>query len=94
MPGNRLYSADFPGIARREIEQTSGVPSVFFNGAAGDVSTRFTGPESSFAEVGRFGHLLAGAAMQALASIRPTETGPLRLTRRQLTLPTRWLPPS
>lgn len=90
--GNRLYSADFPGIARREIEQTSGVPAVFFNGTAGDVSTRFTRTESSFAEVGRFGHLLAGAAVQALSSIRPTETGPLRLARRQLTLPTRRLP--
>jgi hypothetical protein len=90
--GNRLYSADFPGIARREIEETTGVPAVFFNGTAGDVSTRFTRTESSFAEVGRFGQLLADAAVQALASVRPTETGPLRLANRQLTLPTRRLP--
>ena len=61
---------------------------LFFNGAACDVDAFHPEPQSSFAEVGRFGHLLAGAAMQALASIRPTETGPLRGDRRQLTLPT------
>ncbi|MDR0403942.1 MAG: neutral/alkaline non-lysosomal ceramidase N-terminal domain-containing protein [Treponema sp.] len=62
---NRLVSADFPGAVLPE-QEGSGRPglydlAVFVNGAAGDISTRFTRKESGFAECERFGALVTKA---------------------------------
>jgi hypothetical protein len=56
---NRHYSADFPGAARRRIaERYPGAVCLYFNGAAGDISTRYTRRAQTFAEVERLGALL------------------------------------
>ncbi|GHV85075.1 hypothetical protein AGMMS50230_06830 [Spirochaetia bacterium] len=57
---NLLLSADFPGAVAARLED---VPEgydmvVFINGAAGDMSTRFTREESSFTECSRFALLI------------------------------------
>ncbi len=70
---NRLLSADFPGAMRRAAESTLGqngsAPVVLFaNGAAGDVSTRFTRLSQDQDEVERVGQGLATAAMEALGN--------------------------
>ncbi len=89
---NRLYSAEYPGAARREIRQRAGVPVLFLNGSAGDVSTRFTRRESTFEEVERFGHILADEAVRLLATSSARETAPLAFATRAIALPTRALP--
>ncbi|MDR2663618.1 MAG: neutral/alkaline non-lysosomal ceramidase N-terminal domain-containing protein [Treponema sp.] len=64
---NLLVSADFAGAAAGKLEISGGnVPggydlAVFINGAAGDMSTRFTRTESSFAECDRYADLIVKA---------------------------------
>ena len=79
---NLSISADFPGALRRNLSaslaQSSGSPVVLFvNGAAGDVSTRFTRRAQDVEEVERLGGSLATSAIEALANARMIE-GPLR----------------
>lgn len=55
---NTLISADFVGETERELEKVYDF-SMFYNGSAGDVSTRFTRQKSGFEEVERIGKDLA-----------------------------------
>lgn len=80
--GNRLVSADFPGALRRDLAlalRGIGTPPVvlFVNGAAGDVSTRFTRQAQDTGEVARVGATLASAAVLALETAAPV-AGPIR----------------
>jgi hypothetical protein len=63
-PENLRYSADWPGAARAAL-----APAVvgFLQGAAGDVSPRFTRQGRGAAEVSRLGGLLANRVREALA---------------------------
>ncbi|HET6986404.1 MAG TPA: hypothetical protein VFI00_07295 [Kribbella sp.] len=63
-PENLQYSADWPGAARAAL-----APAVFgyLQGAAGDVSPRFTRQGRGAAEVARLGGLLASRVRAALA---------------------------
>lgn len=63
-PENLRYSADWPGAARAAL-----APAVvgFLQGAAGDVSPRFTRQGRGAAEVARLGDLLASRVREALA---------------------------
>lgn len=83
---NLLVSADFAG----GIEALLGADlAVFVNGAAGDISTRFTRRESSFAECERLGKLAADAIL-ALLRVQPfTEPALLRGRHVTVTLPAR-----
>jgi hypothetical protein len=85
---NRLISADLFGAAQRSAEMRMGAPCVFVQGAAGDLSTRYTRREQSFAEVERLGGLLAetGAALAANAQDISTASGVDRV-ERMLELP-------
>jgi hypothetical protein len=79
---NRLVSADFPGVLRRELAAALAgdgeAPVVLYvNGAAGDVSTRFTRRGQDAVEVERIAKRLASAAGDALAAAEPLR-GPLR----------------
>ncbi len=69
---NLSISADFPGALRRNVTaslaQHTGEPVVLFvNGAAGDVSTRFTRRAQNVDEVERMGGSLASTTIEALA---------------------------
>jgi hypothetical protein len=90
---NRLVSADFPGVLRQEITAALAghgkAPVVLFvNGAAGDVSTRFTRHGQDVAEVERIGKRLAMAAGNALAAANPL-WGSLRHGSATVRLPLR-----
>ncbi|GAA1563435.1 hypothetical protein GCM10009789_15640 [Kribbella sancticallisti] len=63
-PDNLLYSADWPGAARTAIGPD--VVVGFMQGAAGDVSPRFTRQGRGAAEVERLGSLLAARVTEAL----------------------------
>ncbi|MDH7569094.1 MAG: neutral/alkaline non-lysosomal ceramidase N-terminal domain-containing protein, partial [Armatimonadota bacterium] len=62
---NRMVSADFPGATAAELERSTGAPSLFLQGACGDLNPRLRG---GFAEVERNGRWLAGAALAAYHS--------------------------
>ncbi len=88
---NRFVSADFPGFLRQELAEKLAAqgqqPQVsFVNGAAGDVSTRFTRLGQDAAEVARIGEQVAAAGMVALQHAAPVQ-GPLQ--RRQVGIPLR-----
>lgn len=64
-PSNLLVSRDLVG----GIEERLGTDmAVFLNGAAGDISTRFTRRESSFAECARMGAVAAEAILALMES--------------------------
>ncbi len=63
----RLYSADLPGAARAAIRLAyPDAVALYLNGAAGNVSTRFTRRSQSFEEVERLGGLLGECALSLL----------------------------
>lgn len=69
---NLLFSADFPGAARRALSATyPGTVILFANGTAGDISARFTRREQTFAEVERLGRILAGEVLKVLNLVEP-----------------------
>ena len=87
---NLLVSADFAG----QIEQHFNADmAVFANGAAGDISTRFTRKESSFAECERMGKLAAEYIRAALEGASFSEPTPLTGCRITVTLPARQVEP-
>ena len=89
-PENLRYSADWPGAARAAL-----APAVvgFLQGAAGDVSPRFTRQGRGAAEVTRLGGLLAGRVREALASpgLELSQSAPA-IRRTTLDLPVRAVP--
>lgn len=66
-PKNTLISSDLAGSAVRSITVRGGFSGVVFtNGAAGNVSTRFTRRGQTFSEAERLGNLLASQVIEAL----------------------------
>lgn len=63
---NHGYSGDLLGVGSERAARILGAPVLFLNGAAGDVSTRFTRRAQTHTEVERLGGLLAGAVVQAI----------------------------
>ncbi|MEA4811668.1 MAG: neutral/alkaline non-lysosomal ceramidase N-terminal domain-containing protein [Anaerolineaceae bacterium] len=87
---NRLISADYPGAARKAIQrQYPGLVWCFSNGAAGDISTRFTRRGQNFAEVERSGLLLAGSVLKAMQTAEPMKVDKLSGKMQQIELPLR-----
>jgi hypothetical protein len=87
---NRLVSADFPGALREKLDvaldRDGRTPLVLFvNGAAGDISTRFTRQAQNAGEMSRVGAALATAAVQALEIASP-HTGTIRYGRTTVRL--------
>lgn len=74
-PDNLLASADFAAGIEMLL---GGDMTVFLNGAAGDISTRFTRQESSFAECTRMGQIAAKHIQAAILDIPFTHPEPLR----------------
>lgn len=66
-PDNLYWSADWPGAARLALVSDPAVVVGFLQGAAGDVSPRFTRQGRGAAEVARLGGLLAARVTDALA---------------------------
>ncbi len=70
---NTLISPDYVGAMRESVENSLGVPCVFFQGACGDLGPRegFTGDP---AVADRNGRQLGAAALAAIESLGPPET--------------------
>jgi neutral ceramidase len=73
------FSADYPGVLARLVEQETGAPCLFLQGAAGDLSPNpdaGRGPE-------RFGQALGRQVLELARTIRCTITGAAALTVRE-----------
>ena len=87
---NLLVSADFVGEIQKHL---SADLTVFANGAAGDISTRFTRRESSFDECERMGRLAADFVLDALSGKEFEDPKPLAGRCTVVTLPARQTEP-
>ena len=87
---NLQVSADFAGQIGRHLDADL---TVFTNGAAGDISTRFTRRESSFEECARMGKIAAEYVLAALEGKPFAEPQPLRGRCVNVTLPARQVVP-
>ena len=90
---NLLISADLPGSARKYLHKLyPDVVTLYFNGGAGDVSTRFTRRDQGFAELDRFGQIVFGGMLTAMHKALPLDVNRLRSIMRLVRLPVRDLP--
>jgi hypothetical protein len=74
---NVFLSADFPGYTRDTIEtalneklREGGAEALYLNGASGNVSTRFTRKEATFAEAERTGRTLGSQALRIMKAVK------------------------
>lgn len=70
---NTLISPDFPGAMRETIEQATGAPCVFLQGASGELGPR-VGFVGELEAADRNGRQLGWAALSALAALPPPQT--------------------
>ena len=89
-PDNILASADFTAGIESLL---GGDMAVFLNGAAGDISTRFTRRESSFCECSRMGKIAAEHILSILQNIPYTHPEPLRGIHTKISLHPRPIEP-
>lgn len=82
-PDNLLASADFAAGIETLL---GGDMTVFLNGAAGDISTRFTRQESSFAECTRMGQIAAKHIQTAILDLPFVQPKPLKGIHTTVTL--------
>ncbi len=66
-PDNLLFSADWVGRGLAALDRQRGGVSVFINGAAGDVSTRFTREGKGVQELAKYAALFSEAGVRAEA---------------------------
>jgi len=81
----RMISADYVGCTRRIVQELTGAPCLFWQGAAGDINIRSaeTTPEASAAAGARLGH----EAAQAWKNARPLASEPVLSASKVLALP-------
>ncbi len=100
-PDNLLISRDYPGFALDEIEQTTGGPALFANGACGDVNVGHSVdrsalglamPGRTFERAADLGGRLAREALRVAAGTQTVDGG-LATGSRSLAVPLRPTPP-
>lgn len=87
---NHGYSADLLGAAARRAAERLHAPVLVTNGAAGDVSTRFTRREQTTAEVERLGVEVATAVMEAVHTSESAMAQVPLLRGAGRSVPVRW----
>ncbi|RLF04021.1 MAG: hypothetical protein DRJ60_07715, partial [Thermoprotei archaeon] len=90
---NLLISADYPGYALSLIEKVkSGSVTLFLNGAAGDVSTRYVRCESSFREAERIGNIVGSYALISLETSNKIDVSEIEMDRKYVDVRVRRFP--
>jgi hypothetical protein len=93
LPASSLdYSRDLFGGAVDVATAEIGAPVVLFNGAAADVSTRFTRVEATAAEAARLGGLLGSALAASTRNARPVDGDHVAARSRRVPIRLRSLP--
>ena len=85
-PDNLLASADFVGGIEQRLDTDM---AMFLNGAAGDISTRFTRREQTFEECDRMAAIAAEAVETLIRDVRYTEPDLFKGLQRVITLTAR-----
>ena len=84
-PKTAQLSPDYVGPAREIVERATGAPSLFFQGAAGNVSPRCgigSGGPEQFDDLHRIGAILGGEVVKTWAQIRTHDRhGPRRIVQ-------------
>jgi hypothetical protein len=89
-PRNRLVSADWPGVMRREIEAATGRPCLFLQGATADLNPDRGSGSDEFAAVDRLGRAAASAVLaRCEEGLEPIAGVPLAAAREEIPLPIR-----
>jgi hypothetical protein len=89
-PANRLISADWPGVMRREIELATGAPCLFLQGATGNLNPDHPWGPDDLEAIERLGSRAAGAALaRCEAGLEPIAGTPLAVSREEISLPIR-----
>jgi neutral ceramidase len=70
---NLMLSAEFPGVACRLLQQQTGVPALFLQGACANVNPTWI--KQDFASVERAGQIVGGAALRVVAELRAVGKG-------------------
>ena len=85
---NHAYSGDLFGVGAEQAAQLVGAPVLLLNGAAGDVSTRFTRQAQTHDEVQRMGQRLASGVERAVrGAVASAASG---LAAAVQSVPVRW----
>jgi hypothetical protein len=90
-----LVSADFPGMARRYLQENllgPDCPVLYHTGPAGNQSPRYVTRANTFAEACRLGEVLGRAVAQAVPGIACTDSLQLRVKQALVDLPRKDLP--
>jgi hypothetical protein len=88
-PNNRMYTADYPGEARRTVEaDLPGCRALFLNGAAGNIHPRECMRED-FEATERIGSRLGRAVVEAAGEAEPVNGCPIGLSHDRLSFSNR-----
>lgn len=90
---NLLLSADYPGYATSLIEKVKyNSVTLFLNGAAGDISTRYVRHEASFKEAERIGSIVGSYGLISLETSNKIEVNEIRVDKRNVDVCVRRFP--
>ncbi|HET7767688.1 MAG TPA: hypothetical protein VFN74_02865, partial [Chloroflexota bacterium] len=81
----RQITADFPGVARAEVERLIGGTCLYLQGACGNINPSLMAPEWDVPL--RLGRALGAEAARALMFAEPLKSLPLRFARQSAALP-------
>lgn len=101
-PDNTLYSADYPGVLCRLLDDAVGGVTIFSTGPQGDVNPGGYSPEGSmvgvvapwrtFESAERYGRILADSVLEVRARLRPAPSDRVRGDSRVIELERKPLP--
>jgi hypothetical protein len=81
---NPHITADYPGVLRRKVEESTGAPCIFFSGALGGMMTPDV-VEHSFEEAEQMGGKLAVIGLEALSSSETAGSATISLKKKEIT---------
>jgi hypothetical protein len=71
--GNLQLSAEFPGAACRLVQEQTGAPAVYINGACGNINPTWI--KQDFESVERVGQIIGGQALRTIGELRTFGAG-------------------
>ena len=90
---SKLFSGDFPGLARQHLQRALGdIPVVYNSGAAGNQSPRHVTRGNTFEEAERLGEILSKAVLATLPEMDFKSCVPISCRSGMVDLPLRALP--
>lgn len=84
------YSADFPGAMARYVEEKTGAPAFFLQGACGDINTHQVAVGGAVGEAVRTGLELGRVVERVSNDIRTREAVSVTVVEDEMSFPSRW----